>query len=186
MSADPLAAMFEAVSFAARVHRHQVRKDGETPYAAHPFRVCLVIRHVFGIDSPQVLTAALLHDAIEDTPTDYDDLSERFGSEVAGWVAALTKDMRHPEGVREEEYCRVLVTSPWQVVVCKLADLYDNLADCHKLPHGKRQRVLRSTRMYMDAIRPSVPDEARAAFQVVDRHVAGAAVAKEDCGQHAS
>src|SRR5262245_22521267 len=90
---NPTTAMFEAASFAARAHRHQMRKDGETPYAAHPFRVCLVVRHVFGIDDPKVLTAAMLHDTIEDTPTDYDDVLDRFGPEVAGWVAALTKDM---------------------------------------------------------------------------------------------
>src|SRR5262245_58512747 len=89
--------LLEAVSFAARAHRHQVRKDGQTPYAAHPFRVCLIVRHVFGIDDPEYLTAALLHDTIEDTTTDFDDIQERFGPRVAGSVAALTKDMRLPE-----------------------------------------------------------------------------------------
>ena len=59
--------LLEAVSFAARAHRHQLRKDGETPYVAHPFRVCLIVRHIFGIDDPAFLSAALLHDTIEDT-----------------------------------------------------------------------------------------------------------------------
>ena len=78
--------LFEAASFAARAHRHQVRKDGQTPYAAHPFRVCLVVQYVFRIDDPKVLTTALLHDTIEDTTTDYDDIAERFGADVARWV----------------------------------------------------------------------------------------------------
>src|SRR5947207_14097454 len=87
-------ALLSAASFAARAHRHQLRKDNQTPYAAHPFRVCLIVRHVFGFDDPKALAAALLHDTIEDTTTDRDDLIEQFGAEVAEWVAALTKDNR--------------------------------------------------------------------------------------------
>ena len=70
----------ERCQFAARAHRQQIRKDRETPYVAHPFRVCLIARQVFGIDDPKVLMAALLHDAIEDTTTDRDDLIEHFGT----------------------------------------------------------------------------------------------------------
>src|SRR5438874_3852729 len=89
--------MLEAASFAARAHRHQLRKDGQTPYAAHPFRVCLIVRHVFGIDDPDFLAAALLHDTIEDTTTDFDDLAAEFGPRIAGYAAALSKDGRLPE-----------------------------------------------------------------------------------------
>ena len=45
---DSDAILFAAAAFAARVHRHQLRKDGETPYVSHPYRVCLIVRHVFG------------------------------------------------------------------------------------------------------------------------------------------
>ncbi len=169
--ADPDNLVFEAASFAARAHRHQVRKDGQTPYAAHPFRVCLVVRHVFGIDDPRVLAAALLHDTIEDTPTDFDDLAERFGAEIAGWVAALTKDMRMEEREREEAYRRVLASSPWPVVVCKLADIYDNLADSQGLPPERRARSVRRSAEYLDALRPTLPAEARAAFALVERRL---------------
>ena len=87
---DSDAIVFEAAAFAARAHQHQLRKDGRTPYVSHPFRVCLVVRHLFGIDDPRIHAAALLHDTIEDTTTDYDDIVERFGPDVAGWVAAVT------------------------------------------------------------------------------------------------
>src|SRR3954462_381480 len=87
--ADGFRLLLEAASFAARAHRHQLRKDGQTPYAAHPFRVCLVVPHVFGLDDPDFLAAALLHDTIEDTTTDFDDLEKAFGPRIAGWVAAL-------------------------------------------------------------------------------------------------
>src|SRR3954453_9108881 len=117
--------LLEAVSFAARAHQGQFRKDGRTPYASHPFRACLVLRHVFAIDDPAALTAAVLHDTIEDTTTDYDDLHERFGAEVAGWVALLTKDMRREHDAREAAYVEALRSAPWQVKACKLADLFD-------------------------------------------------------------
>src|SRR5262249_44303552 len=99
-----VAYLLDAIAFAARAHRPQLRKDGQTPYVSHVFRVCLVVRHVFGIDDTRVLTAAVLHDTIEDTTTDYDDLREQFGDEVASWVAALSKDKRRHEDMREQAY----------------------------------------------------------------------------------
>jgi guanosine-3',5'-bis(diphosphate) 3'-pyrophosphohydrolase len=169
--ADPNDLVFEAASFAAWTHRHQLRKDGQTPYAAHPFRVCLVVRHVFSIDDPQVLTAALLHDTIEDTPTDYDEIAKRFGPDIAGWVAALTKDMRLEQDLREEEYHRVLASSPWQVVVCKLADIYDNLTDSKSLSPRGRQWGMKRAAGYLDAMRLTLPPEAQAAFAAVERRL---------------
>src|SRR6516164_8624025 len=102
MSLPP--ALLDAVAFAARAHRTQIRKDGQTPYVSHVFRVCLIARHVFGVSDPRVLTAAVLHDTVEDTTTDFDDVAEHFGAEVASWVAALSKDKRLGEEEREEKY----------------------------------------------------------------------------------
>src|SRR5215217_3884724 len=137
---DPNQVLFDAVGFASRAHRHQVRKDRETPYVSHVFRVCLVVRHVFGFDDPRMLAAAILHDTIEDTATDCDDLIERFGPEVAGWVAALTKDMRLPHDEREDAYRKGLAEADWQVKALKLADIYDNLGDCRHFPPGGRKK----------------------------------------------
>jgi len=120
----------KAASFAARAHAGQVRKDGRTPYVAHPFRVAMTVRDVFGVEDEVALAAALLHDVIEDTTADYDDLARKFGEEVAEVVAALTKDMRKPEGVREAEYDRQLASGPWQARLIKLADVYDNVSEC--------------------------------------------------------
>ena len=89
--------VFEAAAFAARAHKDQTPQGQETPYFSHPVRVCLVVRQVFGFDDPKMLAAALLHDTIEDTTTDYDDLVEAFGPDVANWVAALSKDLRLPQ-----------------------------------------------------------------------------------------
>src|SRR5271163_480939 len=98
---EPLTRLLRAASFAARAHRHQLRKDGHTPYVSHVFRVCLTVRHVFGVDDETALTAALLHDTIEDTATDFDDIEKEFGAEVAQSVKFLTKDMREREADRE-------------------------------------------------------------------------------------
>jgi len=136
-----------AASFAARAHHGQLRKDGKTPYFAHPARVCLVLREVFNIDDPVALCAALLHDTLEDTCTDYDDLAAEFGNEVADTVACLTKDARLPEAQREAAYDQQLARGPWQARAIKLADAYDNLRDCldHLMARkaaGKAQRAL--------------------------------------------
>src|SRR5437868_3381466 len=138
----PSPALLDAIAFAARAHQHQLRKDKHTPYHSHVFRVCLIVRHFFGIDDDVVLTAAVLHDTIEDTPADYDDIAERFGSTVAGYVAALSKDMRLPEEDREAAYRAVLAAAPWQVKICKLADVYDNLIDSAHLGADKLPRTL--------------------------------------------
>jgi guanosine-3',5'-bis(diphosphate) 3'-pyrophosphohydrolase len=164
---DPAALLFDAIAFAARAHRHQVRKDGLTPYVSHVFRVAMVVRQVFSVDDPNVLTAAVLHDTIEDTPTDFDEIAERFGGEVAGWVAALTKDMRLPEPEREAVYRRRLAAAGWQVAVCKLADVYDNLADSAALGPGHRRRTVERSRAYLDTLRPAAHPEAAAALAVV-------------------
>jgi guanosine-3',5'-bis(diphosphate) 3'-pyrophosphohydrolase len=163
--------LLEAVSFAGRAHRHQVRKDGQTPYAAHVFRVCLIVRHVFGIDDPDVLTAAVLHDTIEDTPTDFDDLEESFGRRPAEWAAALCKDMRLPEKEREEQYTAHLATAPWQVKVCKLADIFDNILDSKHLQPEQRETTRQRSRIYLGAIAANLPAEARPAYETVERLV---------------
>lgn len=153
MASPDLRIALEAASFAARAHAGQLRKDRATPYAAHPFRVCLLLKHAFGQDDPELLAAALLHDTIEDTTTDHDDLSARFSPQVADWVAMLTKDSRLPEEMREQDYIATLSAAPWQVQVCKLADVYDNLLDSGSLPPARLEQMLRKARRYLDAFR---------------------------------
>lgn len=165
---DPNDLIFEAVAFAARAHRHQVRKDNQTPYVSHVFRVCLVVRHVFGFDDPKMLAAALLHDTIEDTTTDCDDLLEQFGPDVARWVGALTKDMRLPHDEREAEYAKVLTAADWQVKVLKLGDLYDNLGDCKSFSVGGRRKTAEKSRFYLAAVSTGLPPGAQPALKLVE------------------
>lgn len=145
---------------------------------AHVFRVCLTVRHVFGIDDPQVLAAALLHDTIEDTTTDCDDLIDHFGTDVARWVVALTKDMRLAGDEKEATYVKVIAAAEWQVKLCKLADIYDNLGDSKQLsPEGRRKTAARS-RLYLDAIRIGATPEIATALRLVEERLAALAASE--------
>jgi guanosine-3',5'-bis(diphosphate) 3'-pyrophosphohydrolase len=157
----------EAAAFAARAHHGQFRKDGATPYVSHVFRVCLVVRHTFGFDDSRMLAAALLHDTIEDTTTDRDDLIERFGPEIAGWVACLSKDKRLPEREREHKYLEGLCSAPWQVQVCKLADVYDNLMDSPNLPREGQARSLRRVEQMMEVLKTFEAPQAQMPIRMV-------------------
>tara|TARA_R110002072_G_scaffold42064_10_gene117948 strand:+ start:92424 stop:92963 length:540 start_codon:yes stop_codon:yes gene_type:complete len=119
----------QAASFAARAHNHQLRKDKKTPYIAHPFRVAMVVSHVFKCDDEVAICAAILHDTIEDTRVDFDAIEKRFGRDVADCVAVLTKNMLLREAQREADYDQRLADGPWQGRLVKLADVYDNGLD---------------------------------------------------------
>jgi guanosine-3',5'-bis(diphosphate) 3'-pyrophosphohydrolase len=163
--------LLEAVSLAARAHKNQMRKDDKTPYMAHPFRVMLIVRHIFGIEDPHTLMAAVLHDTLEDTTTDWDDL-HAFGEEVGNFVATLTKDKRRPEPKREEIYKAALSKSPPQVQICKLADVFDNLMDSTHLRPDHKAKSLQRARDYLAAIGSELHDAARRPHEIVSQLLA--------------
>jgi guanosine-3',5'-bis(diphosphate) 3'-pyrophosphohydrolase len=168
---DDLASLLAAVSFAARAHHGQMRKDGKTPYVAHVMRVALIVRHKFGLDDPEMLKAALLHDTIEDTKTDFDDVAESFSPTVASWAAALSKDKRLQEEPREKAYVATLRGAPWQVQVCKLADVYDNAVDSAHLDAKGKARTRNRLRMYLTALSESTHPEVQRCWKIVDELV---------------
>lgn len=163
--------VFAAAAFAARAHQYQFRKDGKTPYFSHPVRVCLVTRQVFGFDDPNMLAAALLHDSLEDTTTDFDDILKHFGEPVATWVAALSKDSRLPHDAREDAYARTLAEAPWQVKALKLADLYDNLSDSPSTSPAQQRSTVRKAHFYLKAIRQNLPEVAATALRLVEQRL---------------
>ena len=131
---------WRAAGLAARRHEHQYRKDGVTPYVTHVMRVTMTLATVFDVRDETILAAALLHDVIEDTPADYDDVAECCGSEVADLVAAMSKDMRLPDGEKNEAYFEQLARAPWPARLLKLADIYDNLHDVRD-EHARRRAI---------------------------------------------
>lgn len=163
----------DAASFAARAHASQTRRDGRTPYAAHPFRVAMAVRDVFGCDDAVAICAALLHDTIEDTGTDYDEIAEHFGVEVAQCVAALTKNMALPETEREADYDARLAGADWRARLVKLADTYDNL--CEAVTDRDRAKCAARCRRALDLAKA---DLAKADLAKAD--LAGADLAARD------
>jgi guanosine-3',5'-bis(diphosphate) 3'-pyrophosphohydrolase len=163
--------VLRAISFAARQHEGQLRKDGRTPYIAHPLRVLTIAATVFGVTDPESLAAAVLHDTIEDTTTDRDDLIERFGKRVASFVAALTKDKRLPEEEREKAYFETLSAAPVEVKLCKLADTYDNLIDSAALSDQSRAKTKRKAQDLIKLFTPGFPPEYRHALERVERQI---------------
>ena len=132
-----------AASLAASLHDGQVRKDG-TPYFQHPARVATILARAGAEDD--LVAAGYLHDVIEDTPADHDDISDEFGSDVADWVAAMSKDHRLPAPIREPAYKRQLQEGAWQGRAIKLADQVDNFSASmrdSKRPGRRRQEAAR-------------------------------------------
>ncbi|HJT32864.1 MAG TPA: HD domain-containing protein [Pirellulales bacterium] len=164
--------LLKAISFAARAHQGHFRNDGQTPYVAHPLRVMTILTERFGVRDPATLAAAVLHDTIEDTKTDHDDLSEHFGRRVADFVAALSKDKRLAEGTREQQYHDALAAAPIEVQLCKLADVYDNLLDSVGMGPAQRRKKIAKAQEAVDRFSPSFPDQWRHALEMVRELIA--------------
>jgi (p)ppGpp synthase/HD superfamily hydrolase len=145
----------EAISFAARAHLGQFRKDGATPYIAHVLRVMVTASLEFGCQEEEVILAALLHDVLEDTAHDYDDLAERFSPRVANMVVSLTKDTTLPKKAREETYYAHLATCDWQTRLLKAADSLDNLRE--GIATGKRPKAAEKARKALELAHGNEP-----------------------------
>lgn len=131
-----------AIRFAAKRHRKQTRSDG-TPYISHPVRVAQYIKQYkqsHNLDA--LLSAAYLHDTIEDTNTTHKDLKKMFGGLVASLVKELTSDKDEIEKLGKAEYLsrKMAGMSSWALVI-KLADRLDNVQDIAtaKTPEWRRK-----------------------------------------------
>jgi len=97
----------DAKKLAKDKHQHQTRNDKKTPYWKHLEKVVQNLKKL-GIEDETILCAGWLHDTIEDTDTDYDDIDEEFCKETADIVATVTKDTRMIRKDRELSYCKQL------------------------------------------------------------------------------
>src|ERR687888_1746434 len=99
-----------AFRFAAAAHEGQQRRSGED-FIHHPWgvaKICAQLR----LDE-QTLVAALLHDVVEDTPTELDEVRAEFGDEVARLVDGVTKltrvQFQSREQAEAENYRKMVV-----------------------------------------------------------------------------
>ncbi|MEK7555146.1 MAG: HD domain-containing protein [Patescibacteria group bacterium] len=112
-----------AAAFAKEKHRHQKRRNGE-PYFTHPEGVAEIVL-VYTKD-PEVVAAAYLHDLIEDTECDFENIEERFGKRVARYVALLSRDFRKPKVESLNEFRRDMKKAPPEVKLIAAADAFHN------------------------------------------------------------
>ena len=125
-----IAAIVKAAQFASEKHRNQRRKDADaSPYINHPLALANVLATEGGIDNPDVICAALLHDTIEDTNTTSDELTTHFGPKVATIVLEVTDDKSLDKAVRKEEQVRHAPLISPEAKLVKLADKICNLRD---------------------------------------------------------
>src|SRR5712692_2579699 len=137
-----------AYEIAAERHRDQLRQSGD-PYLTHLLEVAHILADM-RMDAT-TLSAALLHDVIEDTEFPVSRIQERFGEETARLVEGVTKigrlNMLAPEA-RQAENVRKMVlamVNDVRVVVVKLADRLHNMRTIEYLEPEKQQRIARET-----------------------------------------
>ncbi len=149
-----------AYRMAFRAHKGQKRASGE-PYIQH----CLAVARILAdLGMPvAVIAAGLLHDVVEDTPVNLEDIENEFGAEIARLVDGVTKLTQLPrvshfnstmEGERErkielaKENLRktfLAMGDDVRVVLIKLADRLHNMRTLSHLPKAKRERIARET-----------------------------------------
>ena len=122
-------------------------------------RVMTIMLTEFDVRDPEVLAAAVLHDTIEDTSVDRNDICDEFGERVASYVVSLTKDMRLPDDEREAAYIEVLANAPLEVKLCKLADLLDNLKDSAALSIKSRKNTAAKARRIAERFARETPPD---------------------------
>ena len=175
-----------ALGLAGQLHAADRRQ--REPYVNHLLRVALrIIRH-YGVNDPDVICAALLHDAVEDHPDGLAPggraaavavLAEEFGPRVAGLVDAVTNPEWEPGRDRHEQYrahvAESLAANPWARVI-KASDFTDNGVG---LIHTSGPRTARLARKYAPLIpvladliaRPDTPLSPQAKARILSQLV---------------
>jgi len=141
--------ILRAIDFAARKHRDQRRKDEEaSPYINHPISVSLLLAQIGGIADAEILSAAILHDTLEDTDTTPEELEATFGMRIRKLVEEVTDDKRVPKARRKElQIDHASQLSP-DAVLIKLGDKISNVLDVTHSPPADWN--LQRRREYLD------------------------------------
>jgi len=130
-----LALLLKALTFAARKHRDQRRKDARaSPYINHPIALADVLVNEAGVTDVDVLCAALLHDTIEDTETTPGELEREFGRDIADIVVELTDNKMLKKRTRKRMQIAHAASASRQAKLVKLADKICNLRDITARP----------------------------------------------------
>ncbi len=135
-----------AYEMAEYLHRDQKRRSGE-PYITHPVAVASILADL-GMPA-STLSAALLHDTVEDCGYSLDALREDFGDEIALLVDGVTKldKVTYGEASAAETVRKMVVAMARdiRVLVIKLTDRLHNMRTLRWLPEEKQQKKARET-----------------------------------------
>jgi (p)ppGpp synthase/HD superfamily hydrolase len=130
---------YKAYQFAEEKHKGQVRKYTGEPYINHPVAVALRAQEYVPFLGREIVSAAFLHDTIEDCHVSHGELAALFGNKVADIVLGLTQpdklaelagQPKLPRQVRHEKNMEHLAMQSQEVLVLKGIDRWCNLLDC--------------------------------------------------------
>ena len=141
-------AVYRAFLLGAKAHEGQSRVSGE-PYISHPVEVALILSQM-RMDVSSIV-AAILHDVIEDTATEKNQLADLFGSEVAELVDGVSKlaslDFQSRAEAHAENFRKMMLAmvKDIRVIIIKLADRLHNMRTLDAMPPDKRRRIAKET-----------------------------------------
>ena len=142
---DPIVRAFE---FSASAHEGQKRMSGD-PYVSHPVAVAGILADL-RLDSESI-SSALLHDVLEDTATDRQDLESQFGGAVATIVDGVSKldqlnfTSRAEAQVESFRKMMLAMVGDIRVILVKLADRLHNMQTLESMPGEKQRRIATET-----------------------------------------
>ncbi len=140
--------VWEAYRFSDNAHKGQIRRSGE-PYITHPVAVACILAQLH-LDVPTLL-AALLHDVVEDSDISADEISDRFGKQVADLVEGLTKldkiELQTAVQAQAENVRKMLLamSQDVRVILVKLADRLHNMQTLEIMKPAKQRRISQET-----------------------------------------
>ena len=132
----------KAYALSSKAHMGQMRLSGE-PYIIHPIAVATILVDM-EMDTESII-AALLHDVVEDTNVNLDDVAKDFGKSVAELVDGVTKLTRIPYSSREEQQSEnirkmlLAMVKDIRVIIIKLADRLHNMRTIEN--HNEKKRL---------------------------------------------
>jgi len=124
--------VLNALLFAIKKHKGQVRERTNDDYLTHPLRVSYLVTEHKGKSKHRedLICAAILHDTIEDTNTTVEELNKNFGMFVTSLVYELTNDENEKKKVGKLEYQKKKMKGMSSYgLFLKLCDMYANITD---------------------------------------------------------
>jgi len=137
-----------AFNMAIEAHSGIRRKSGE-PYIFHPLSVAQICVEEIGLGSTSII-AALLHDVVEDTEVEINDIKKQFGTKVARIIDGLTKIsgvFEYGGSGQAENFRKMLLTlsDDVRVILIKLADRLHNMRTLSSMPRNKQLKIASET-----------------------------------------